>query len=91
MKNIVIITDTDSSLPIDLTARYEIRQVPINLHIDGETYETGVDIDDHLLFEKLEKFNKYPTTSAPSPEAFAKAFRASISEGAQSTGQTHLN
>ena len=84
MKNIAIITDTDSSLPIDLTARYEIRQVPINLHIDGETYETGVDIDDHLLFEKLEKFNKYPTTSAPSPEAFAKAFRASISEGAQS-------
>jgi DegV family protein with EDD domain len=64
--------------------QYGIRQVPINLHIDGETYETGVDIDDDFLFEKLEKVKKYPTTSAPSPEAFAKAFRASISEGAQS-------
>ena len=84
MKNIAFITDTDSSLPIDLTVQYGIRQVPINLHIDGETYETGVDLDDHLLFEKLEQVKKYPTTSAPSPEAFAKAFRAAILEGAQS-------
>lgn len=84
MKNIAIITDTDSSLPVDLTVQNGIRQVPINLIIDGETYETGVDIDDHLLFEKLEKFKKYPTTSAPSPAAFAKAFKAAILEGAQS-------
>ena len=84
MKNIAIITDTDSSLPIDLTVQYGIRQVPINLIIDGETYETGVDLDDRLLFEKLEQVKKYPTTSAPSPEAFAKAFKAAILEGAQS-------
>ncbi len=84
MKNIAIITDTDSSLPVDLTVQYGIRQVPINVIIDGKTYETGVDIDDHLLFEKLEKFKKYPTTSAPSPAAFAKASKAAIHEGAQS-------
>jgi len=84
MKNIAIITDTDSSLPVDLTVQYGICQVPINVIIDGKTYETGVDIDDHLLFEKLEKFNKYPTTSAPSPTAFAKASKAAIHEGAQS-------
>lgn len=84
MKNIAIITDTDSSLPVDLTVQYGIRQVPINVIIDGETYETGVDIDDHLLFEKLEKFKKYPTSSAPSPAAFAKAFKAAIHEGARS-------
>ena len=84
MRNIAIITDTDSSLPIDLTLEYGICQVPINLHIDGESFETGVDIDDHLLFEKLEKCNKYPTTSAPAPAAFAKAFKAAILEGAHS-------
>ena len=83
MKNIAIITDTDSSLPIDLTVQYGIRQVPINLIIDGETYETGVDLDDRLLFEKLEQVKKYPTTSAPSPEAFARVFKAAILEGVQ--------
>jgi len=84
MKNIAIITDTDSSLPVDLTAQYGIRQVPINVIIDSETYQTGVDLDDHLLFEILKQVRKYPTTSAPSPEAFAKAFRAAIRKGAQS-------
>jgi DegV family protein with EDD domain len=43
-----------------------------------------VDLDDRRLFEKLEQVKKYPTTSAPSPEAFAKAFRAAILEGVQS-------
>ncbi len=84
MKNIAIITDTDSSLLVDLTVQYGIRQVPINVIIEGETYQTGVDIDDHLLFEMLKQVKKYPTTSAPSPEAFAKAFRAAILEGVQS-------
>lgn len=84
MKNIAIITDTDSSLPIDLTVQYGIRQVPINVIIDGETYQTGVDLDDQRLFEMLKQVRKYPTTSAPSPEAFAKAFRAAILEGIQS-------
>jgi DegV family protein with EDD domain len=83
MKNIAIITDTDSSLPIDLTLQYGIRQVPINLHVNGETYETGVNMDDCHLFEKVEKFNTVPTTSAPSPSAFARAFKAAILEGAE--------
>lgn len=84
MKNIAIITDTDSSLPVHLTVQGGIRQVPINVIIEGETYQTGVDLDDHLLFEMLKQVRKYPTTSAPSPEAFAKAFRAAILEGVQS-------
>ena len=83
MKNIAIIMDTNSSLPVDLHVKYGIRQVPINVIIDSETYQTGVGFDDHLLFEILKRVNKYPTTSAPSPEAFASAFRAAIHEGAQ--------
>ncbi len=81
MKNIAIITDTDSSLPVHLTVQGGIRQVPINRDYRGWTYQTSVDLDDHLLFEMLNRLEKYPTTSAPSPEAFAKAFRAAILEG----------
>ena len=84
MKNIAIITDTDSSLPVHLTVQGGIRQVPINVIIEGETYQTGVDLDDHLLFEMLKQVRKYPTTSAPSPDDFAKVFRAAILEGTQS-------
>ncbi|MFL7792631.1 MAG: DegV family protein, partial [Anaerolineae bacterium] len=46
MSRIAIITDTDSSLPADVAARYNIRQIPITIHFGEETFETGVDIDD---------------------------------------------
>ena len=55
MPKIAIITDTDSSLPVDVAAQYGIRQVPITVHFDENTYTTGVDIDDRLLFEKVDR------------------------------------
>jgi hypothetical protein len=48
MSSIAIITDTDSSLPAGVAARYGIRQVPITVYFGQETFETGVDIDDSM-------------------------------------------
>ncbi len=42
MSSIAIITDTDSSLPTEVTARYGIRQVPITVHFGEEILEKGV-------------------------------------------------
>ncbi len=83
MTKIAIVTDTDSSLPEALAAKYGIRQVPICLNLDSKTYETGVNLDDRLLFQYMATVKQYPTTSAPSPAAFAKAFEAAIHEGAE--------
>ncbi len=83
MKKIAIITDTDSSLPVELAGRYGIQQVPITIHFDGQTYTTGVDIDDRRLFEMIDRLKKLPTTSAPSPSAFAKAYEAAFTQGAE--------
>jgi hypothetical protein len=44
----IAITDTDSSLPAGVAARYGIRQVPITVYFGQETFETGVDIDDSM-------------------------------------------
>ncbi len=82
MNTIAIITDTDSSLPPEIAARHGIRLVPITINFDSETYTTGVDIDDRLLFEKVDRLNKLPTTSAPSPNAFAAEFEAAFKSGA---------
>jgi DegV family protein with EDD domain len=83
MDKIVVITDTDSSLPPEVAARYGIHLVPITINFDAESYTTGVDIDDRLLFEKIDRLNKLPTTSAPSPNAFAAEYEAAFKEGAQ--------
>lgn len=84
MNKIAIITDTDSSLPAQIAAQYGIRQVPITIHFDDEHFTTGVDIDDALLFQKVDERNKLPTTSAPSPGAFVEAYKAAFRDGAES-------
>ncbi len=79
---IAVITDTDSSLSPKIAAQYGIRQVPITVHFGEEMFRTGIDIDDRLLFEKVDALNKLPTTSAPSPGAFIEAFQAAFQDGA---------
>ncbi len=82
MKKIAVITDTDSSLSKDTAARFGIRQVPITVHFGEDTLRTGIDIDDRLLFEKVDRLNKLPTTSAPSPGEFIEAYQAAFNNGA---------
>lgn len=82
MASVAIITDTDSSLPADVAARYGIRQVPINVHFGQEVLRTGVDIDDAGLFARIDREGKLPTTSAPSPGQFLEAYQAAFAEGA---------
>jgi len=62
MNKIAVITDTDSSLPVELANQYGIRQVPITIHFEDSSYTSGVDIDDRLLFEIIDRQKKLPTT-----------------------------
>lgn len=82
MPRIAIVTDTDASIPKPLAARYGIRQVPIIVQFGGEALETGVDIDDATAFARIDREGKLPTTSAPPPASFAKAFEAALADGA---------
>jgi DegV family protein with EDD domain len=83
MPKIAIITDTDSSLPVELAARYGIHQVPITIHFGAESFETGVDIDDVRTFSRIDREGKLPTTAAPAPGRFVEAFRAAFDAGAE--------
>jgi DegV family protein with EDD domain len=84
MKKIAIITDTDSSLPVQVAEQYGIRQVPITIHFENENFTDGLDIDNVSLFERVDRLKKLPTTAAPSPAAFAGAFESALSDGAES-------
>lgn len=82
MPRTAIITDTDSSLPARLADDFNILQVPITIHFGEESYTCGVDIDDAKVFELIERKKFLPTTAAPSPNAFAEAYRRVFAEGA---------
>jgi DegV family protein with EDD domain len=82
MPKIQVITDSDSSLSPEIAAKYNITLVPITIQFGEETFTTNLDIDDKLLFEKIDKLNKLPTTAAPSPAAFTAAFKEAFASGA---------
>jgi DegV family protein with EDD domain len=82
MSKIAFVTDTNSSLPANVVEKYGIIQVPIKIQFSEETYTTGLDIDDKLLFEMIDKRNVLPTTAAPSPSAFTSAFQNALDDGA---------
>jgi DegV family protein with EDD domain len=83
MSSIAIITDTDCSLPLELSDQHNIRQVPINIHFGEEIFRTEIDIDDIQLFERINKEGKLPTTSAPSPGQFSEAYQEAFDAGAE--------
>ena len=80
MPKISIVTDTDSSLPESIASRYGILQVPISILFGEECFETGLNISDKTLFERVDKDKKLPTTAAPTPGNFAEAFSAAFEQ-----------
>ena len=82
MSKAAIITDTDCSIPMELTCSYGIRQIPINVHFGSDTYAAVDELSDQQLFERVEKEGRLPTTSAPSPGIFLKAYEEAFKDGA---------
>jgi DegV family protein with EDD domain len=82
MKNIALITDTNSSIPNEIASQYEITKIPILIQFGEESYTTGVDIDDGKLFEMIDDRKVLPTTAAPAPSAFQEAFQKAFQGGA---------
>lgn len=82
--SIAIITDSDSSLSPELALQYDIQLVPITVHFDDKVFTTGVDIDDVRLFEMVDQAKRLPTTAAPPPGAFVRAYQQAFDAGAES-------
>jgi len=84
MSGIAIITDSDSSLPLELTAARGIRQVPITVHFGDTVLKSGEEISDEQVFERVDREGVLPTTAAPAPGAFLAAYEDAFAAGAES-------
>ncbi len=70
-----VITDSAACLPGELAERYGIDIVPMEFIHEGRTYRDGVDITAAGFYELLAKSKRLPTTSAPSPDSYLRAFK----------------
>jgi DegV family protein with EDD domain len=76
---IKIVTDSTADVPKELMERYDIREVPINIHFGTEAYQEGIEIDRPTFFRKLEEV--MPTSSQPSPGQFVDVYRPLVEAG----------
>lgn len=83
MQTIAIITDTDSSIPFDLAARYNIHQVPMTIHFGEESYEAVYAVNDADTFQRIDQEGKLPSTAAPAPGKFISVYKNAFDSGAE--------
>lgn len=72
-----IVTDsgTDHNFSPQEAAEHNVHTVPLNVTLDGNTYQEGVDITPAEFYELLAKTDSLPITSQPSAGQFAELYR----------------
>lgn len=80
-RHVAIVTDSTAYLPPPAMARHRITAVPLTVVLGDEALEEGTEISARSLALALQK-RRSVTTSRPSPDDFARAYRAAADAAA---------
>ena len=82
MRRVGIVTDTTACIPPDLAAGLQIEVIPLFLSFRDRSYEDGMTERAAEFYETLRTAPEAPTTSAPSPGAYAEAILRAATDAA---------
>ena len=80
-RRVKVVIDSGADIPPDIAAELDITVIPLLVHISGKTYQDGVDISGQALYAELEAARSVTSTSLPSLDALAQAYRRLTGEG----------
>ncbi|MCX4823010.1 DegV family protein [Streptomyces sp. NBC_01142] len=89
-RHVAIVTDSTAYLPTPTMERHGIIAVPLTVVLGDQALEEGNEISARSLALALQK-RRPVTTSRPSPEVFAAAYRARAEAGATGIVSLHLS
>ena len=89
-RHVAIVTDSTAYLPQQTMERHGITAVPLTVVLGDRALEEGTEISARSLAQALQK-RRSVTTSRPSPEVFAAAYRAAAEAGATGIVSLHLS
>jgi len=69
-----VVTDSTCDLPHQLAQELGITIVPAYVHFGTLSYRDGVDLSAEEFYSRLMRSSEFPTTSTPSPGAFAEVY-----------------
>ncbi len=72
---IKIVVDSTCNLDPGLIKKLDLRVAPISIQFGNDTYEEGISIDRDTFYRKIEEMGIIPTTSQPTPAAYADYYR----------------
>lgn len=79
--NVRIVVDSTADVTDEVRAKLSV--VPLTVHFGEQEYVDGITINHKQFYEMLVETDVLPTTSQPSPEAFAQVFRQAQEAGEQ--------
>jgi DegV family protein with EDD domain len=74
MERVKIVTDSTADIPKVVIEEFKISVVPLNIHINNETYLDGIDITPMEFIEKMRDSKELPKTSQPSVGKFTEIY-----------------
>ncbi len=74
-EKILVVTDSSSSLPEQLTKKLDIQVIPLWLVWDEKCYLDGVDIDSETFYKRLRESESLPSSTQPSAVEFKEFFQ----------------
>ncbi|MET9292688.1 DegV family protein [Streptomyces sp. NPDC003077] len=89
-RHVAIVTDSTAYLPRPALERHSITAVPLTVVLGDEALEEGTEVSARSVAQALQK-RRPVTTSRPSPETFAAAYRAVAATGAEGIVSLHLS
>lgn len=75
---VCVVTDSVADLPAEVAGELGILVVPLGVHFGQES---GEGLDPDAFYERLIRSDPLPTTSAPTPETYAAAYREATNAG----------
>ncbi|MFD9592918.1 DegV family protein [Kitasatospora sp. NPDC059973] len=88
--DLALVTDSTAYLPQQAVDRHEIAVVPLSVAVGDTVLAEGVEISPKDVAEAL-RGKQRVTTSRPSPDAFAAAYRAAAEAGAKGIVSVHIS
>lgn len=89
-RHVAIVTDSTAYLPPPAMERHGITAVPLTVVLGDQAFEEGTEISARSLATALQK-RRSVTTSRPSPDMFAQAYRTAAEAGATGIVSLHLS
>lgn len=85
-----ILTDSTCDLSLDELAEMDVRMVPLQVFVGGESYRDQIELTAEQFYDKMAAASELPHTSQPSPSDFLRAYEEMAADGARRVLSVHL-